>query len=224
MIRRLHVPPYVPGTSFRILPKQEAHWRPGYSAHELVTTWANAGTNFPNRIREVLNTAPEYLEAQLIDGFFEREVDLGTPGRNSQTDLMVVAGIGSELAIIAIEGKAEELFADIVSVWNDSAGKQRRLNHLCNTLHINPAQAGPLRYQLLHRTASALYEAERYRSRQALMVVHSFSTTHRWFNDFAAFSRVLQMPLDQPNRCSVARKFAGISLRLAWVSDVPQSS
>ena len=55
------------------------------------------------------------------------------------------------------------------------------------------------------------------------MLVHSFSTTHRWFDDFAAFSRVLQMPLDQPNQGSVARVFDGISLRLAWVSDMPQS-
>ena len=160
------------------------------------------------------------MGAQLIDGFFEREVDLGTPGRNSQTDLMVVAGLGRELAIIAVEGKAEESFTEIVSMLNDSAGKQRRLERLCSTLHINPAQAGSLRYQLLHRTASALYEAERYRSRHALMVVHSFSTPHRWFDDFAAFSRVLQMSLDQ---CSVARIFDGISLCLAWVSDVPQS-
>ncbi|MGI4758796.1 MAG: DUF6946 family protein [Janthinobacterium lividum] len=141
---------------------------------------AHAGTDFPERVRELLNTATEYVGAQLVDGFFEREVDLGTPGRNSQTDLMVVAGIGRELAMIAVEGKAEESFAEIVSVWNNSAGKQQRLEHLCNTLHIDPAQAGPLRYQLLHRTASALYEAERYRSRHALMVVHSFSTTHRW--------------------------------------------
>ncbi len=224
MIRRLHVPLTTPKDIIPHLTKQDAHWRPGFSAQELAPTWAHAGTDFPERVRELLNTAPEYVGAQLVDGFFEREVDLGTPGRNSQTDLMVVAGIGRELAIIAIEGKAEESFADIVSVWNDSAGKQRRLEYLCNTLHINPAQAGPLRYQLLHRTASAIYEAQRYRSRHALMAVHSFSTTHRWFDDFAAFSRVLQMPLDQPNRCSVARKFAGISLRLAWVSDVPQSS
>lgn len=224
MIRRLHVPLTQPKDIIPHLAKQDAHWRSGYSAQELATTWAHAGTDFPERVRELLNTAPEYVGAQLVDGFFEREVDLGTPGRNSQTDLMVVAGIGRELAMIAIEGKAEESFAEIVSVWNNSAGKQQRLEHLCNTLHIDPAQAGPLRYQLLHRTASALYEAQRYRSWHALMVVHSFSTTHRWFDDFAAFSRVLQMPLDQPNRCSIARKFAGISLRLAWVSDVPQSS
>ena len=154
MIHRLHVPFTQPKDIIPHLAKQDAHSRPSYSAQELATTWAHAGTDFPERVRELLNTAPEYVGAQLVDGFFEREVDLGTPGRNSQTDLMVVAGIGRELAIIAVEGKAEESFAEIVSVWNNSAGKQQRLEHLCSTLHIDPAQAGPLRYQLLHRTAS----------------------------------------------------------------------
>jgi hypothetical protein len=37
---------------------------------------------------------------------------------NSQTDLMVVAGLGKELGIIAVEGKVEESFADPVSEWN----------------------------------------------------------------------------------------------------------
>ncbi len=45
---------------------------------------------------------------------FERDLELGTPGRNSQTDLMVVAGLGKELVIIAVEGKAVESFADPV--------------------------------------------------------------------------------------------------------------
>jgi hypothetical protein len=63
---------------------------------------------FRSGARSVLDSAPEYAGAILIDGFFEREVELGTVGRNSQTDLMVVSGLGSELGIIAVEGKAEE--------------------------------------------------------------------------------------------------------------------
>lgn len=198
MIRRLHVPLNRPEDVIPHLAKQEAHWRPGYSAQELAVKWASAGTDFPKSVREALNTAPEYLGAELVDGFFEREVDLGTAGRNSQTDLMLVAGIGSELAVIAVEGKVEESFGEIVSEWNDSTGKQRRLEHLCDTLHLNVTEAGRLRYQLLHRTASAIYEAQRYRSRHALMLVHSFSKTPRWFNDFAAFSCALQMPSINP--------------------------
>ena len=68
-------------------------------------------------VRAVLETAPEYAQAELVDGFFEREVELGSPGRNSQTDLMVIAGLGDELGIIAVEGKVEESFAELVRDW-----------------------------------------------------------------------------------------------------------
>lgn len=137
---------------------------------------------------------------------------------------MVVGEICSELAVIAVESKVEESFAEVVSDWNNSTEEQRRLESLCNTLHLNAAKAGRLRYQLLHRTVYAIYEAQRYRSRHALMLVHSFSKTHRWFDDFATFSRALQMPLDRPGQCSLARMLGGVSLRLAWVSDIPESS
>jgi hypothetical protein len=53
------------------------------------------------------------------------------------------------------------------------------------------------------------------------MLVHSFSPTHRWFDDFAAFSRALQLPAEQPDECSVAKVCEGVSLRLAWAADTP---
>ena len=123
MIRRLHVPVLEAKDVVRHLAKQEAHWRLGYSVQELATAWVNAGNSFPRNIRDVLKTAPEYESAELIDDFFEREVELGTPGRNSQTDLMVVVGLRGELGIAAIEGKVEESFAELVSEWNTTSGK-----------------------------------------------------------------------------------------------------
>ena len=71
--------------------------RKGYSAYELAVTWAQTPLDFPAPVRAVLETAPEYKDAEVVDGFFEREVELGSPGRNSQTDLRIVAGLGSEL-------------------------------------------------------------------------------------------------------------------------------
>ena len=221
MIRRLHVPVTKPEDVISHLAKQEAHWKAGYSAQELAVAWTNAGNDFPKRVRSVLETAPEYKGVELIDGFFEREVHLGTAGRNSQTDLMVVAGLGSELGIIAVEGKAEESFAELVSEWNDSPGKQLRLEGLCGTLGMEPERAGELRYQLFHRTASAIYEARRYRSRHAVMLVHSFSRTHRWFGDFARFASAMKIPIEGPDTCSPARVCEGVSIRLAWVGDRP---
>jgi hypothetical protein len=219
MIRRLHVPLVKPEDVIPHLAKRELHWRAGYSAQELAMAWCGSRNDFPLAVRAVLRTAPEYARAELVDGFFEREVDLGSPGRNSQTDLMVIAGLENELGIIAIEGKVEESFAELVTDWNDTPRKQRRLELLCGTLGLDCAHIGSIRYQLLHRTASAVYEAKRYRCRHALMLVHSFSPMHRWFEDFAAFSRAMSLPIQQPDVCSVAKDCEGVSLRLAWVAD-----
>ena len=223
MIRRLHVPLVKPEDVIPHLAKQELHWRAGYSAQELAVAWSSSLNDFPASVRAVVETAPEYIGAEFVDGFFEREVDLRSPGRNSQTDLMVIAALNEELAVIAVEGKVEESFAELVSDWNTTPGKQYRLEHLCKTLGLNPYEVGGIRYQLLHRSASAVYEAARYRCRHALMLVHSFSPTHRWFEDFAAFSRVMCLPIERPNVCSSAKLCAGVSLRLAWVADAPQT-
>jgi hypothetical protein len=222
MIRRLHVPLTKPEDVIPHLAKQELHWRAGYSAQELAIAWFEANNDLPVSVRAVLSTAPEYAGAVLIDGFFEREVDLKTAGRNSQTDLMVVAGLGDELGIIAVEGKVEESFAEPVRQWNDSPGKRARLEGLCASLGLGPTCVDNLRYQLLHRTASAIYEARRYRCHHAIMLVHSFSPGHRGFDDFAAFSHVMDMPIDKPGHCSPPKLCEGVSLRLAWVSDTPR--
>ena len=219
MISRLHVPLTKPEDIIPHLAMQEAHWKAGYSAQELAVAWAGAKNDFPVRVRAVLDTAPEYADAELIDGFFEREVELGTAGRNSQTDLMVIAGLRDQLGVIAVEGKVEESFATRVSEWITKPTRQHRLEHLCNTLQLDPANVGALRYQLFHRAASAIYEAKRYHCRHALMLVHSFSSTHRWFEDFAAFATAMGMPVERPGCCSSAVVRDGINFRLAWVSD-----
>lgn len=218
MISRLHVPLSKPEDVIPFLAKPE-HWKVGYSAYELATAWWTSRNDFPPQVRSVLETAPEYERAKLVDGFFECEVDLGSRGRNSQTDLMVIAGLDDALGIIAVEGKVEEPFAEIVADWNTSPGKQCRLEGLCRTLGLDITGAGGLRYQLFHRTASAIYEAKRYRCHHALMLVHSFSSSHTWFEDFAAFSRAMGIPILQPDLCSAAKACEGVSLRIAWVAD-----
>jgi hypothetical protein len=104
-LRRLHVPLTNPEDVIPHLAKQELHWRAGYSAQELALAWSHSNNDFPPLVRAALKTAPEYGAAELLDGFFEREVELNSPGRNSQTDLMVTAGLADELGIIAVEGK-----------------------------------------------------------------------------------------------------------------------
>ena len=81
-----------------------------------------------------------------------------------------------------------------------------------------------IRYQLLHRTASAIYEAQRYRTKRAMMLVHSFSEADTSFGDFQAFSEVMGMPVREVNQVSEERECEAVRLRLAWVKDRPSGA
>jgi hypothetical protein len=97
----------------------------------------------------------------------------------------------------------------------------RRLARLCETLKLAPEEVSYLRYQLLHRTAGAIYEAQRYHCRQAVMLVHSFSRSRTSFDDFAKFTAAMNLPPVQPGQMSPPKVCGGVHLRLAWVADQP---
>jgi uncharacterized protein DUF6946 len=97
-----------------------------------------------------------------------------------------------------------------------SAGKLKRLAHLCQMLELDEATSHDLWYQLLHRTVSALIEAKRFNAPHALMLVHSFNPKHERFEDYAAFARRLGVAVE-PDRIVEVGKRAGINLYLGWV-------
>lgn len=203
------------------LAKQERHWKRGYSAYELAHSWIRA-KGIPASVRSVLDTCPDYAGAALVEGLFERDVDLRTPGRRSQTDLLAFMKLSRGNAVIAVEGKVDEPFGRRVSAWNDrSPGKERRLAALCAVLGLRVSDVGDIRYQLLHRTVSAIYEAQRYRTTRAIMLVHSFSMKNTSFCDFQAFAESMGVPVQAVNQVSAEQKCDGIRLRLAWVRDRP---
>ena len=204
------------------LAQQERHWKKGCSAYELAHSWVAAANGIPASVRSVLDTCPDYAGAALVEGLFERDVDLRTRGRRSQTDLLAFVKSDHGYAVIAVEGKVDEPFDDPVSTWNDhSPGKERRLEALCASLELRVADVGGLRYQLLHRTVSAIYEAQRYQTERAIMLVHSFSVTDASLGDFQAFAKAMGVPVQSVNQVSEERECKGIRLRLAWVKDQP---
>jgi hypothetical protein len=98
---------------------------------------------------------------------------------------------------LAVEGKAGESFASTIGEWRTDAsdGKTKRLEQLCELLGINAANIDDsIRYQLLHRSVSALIEAERIGAQNAAMVVLSFSKDVRSKSDFGAFVQCLGVP------------------------------
>ena len=58
------------------------------------------------------------------------------------------------------------------------------MNYLCALLGLGELPHPQIRYQLLHRTASAIIEARRFKTDEAAMIVHSFSPSKMWFDDF----------------------------------------
>ena len=117
-----------------------------------------------------------------------------------------------------MEGKVNEPFGPLVSEWytDPSAGKLKRLNFLCRTLGLDKDQVQGVRYQLLHRTVSALLEARRYMASTAVTLVHSFSPTYTWFEDYATFADLFgtYAGMDQIH---AAGKIGGTDLYLGWV-------
>ena len=94
---------------------------------------------FPPSVVRVLSSCDTWAGCRLVEGLFEREVDLGTRGRPSQTDLLALVQLTEGgYGVIAVEGKAREPFGPLVSEWNDSPGKQARLESLCEQLGLDP--------------------------------------------------------------------------------------
>jgi hypothetical protein len=204
------------------LGKPDLHWKKEYSAYELAYSWVRAD-GFPPRVRAALDEVPEFRGANIVQAEFERQTDLRTRGRNSQTDLMVHVHAPAGDFVIGVEGKVDEAFGETVGVWlQDKNTRHTRLNALCAVLALDPDNVGSLRYQLFHRTVAAIFEAQAYNYRQAVMLVHSFSPTKRWLSDFHAFASALGIADDLDGHISAPIQRGGVTLRLGWVSDQKQ--
>jgi hypothetical protein len=76
-----------------------------------------------------------------------------------------------------------------------------------------------VRYQLLHRSASALIEAERFKADIALMIVHSFSRENIGLADFQVFTELFGVQ-SVPNQVFRLGNLSSVPLYAAWMRDV----
>lgn len=222
---RLHVPLLRPEDAIPHL-GSPTHWQPGRSAKSLADLWFAANA-LPPSIKAALKPDLCFREATLLDAFLERPVDLGDGQRPSQTDLMAIVRLNGGLGIIAIEAKVDETFGPTVDEWlsdpkGDRPTRLARLTRLCGLLGLDPGQVGSIRYQLIHRTASALIEAQRYCARDAVMIVQSFCPKRSWFDDYRAFVEAMGLGQATDGTITTAKPCDGIDLRLAWVAEVTE--
>lgn len=174
----------------KLLAQPDLHWKTGYSARATAYAW-EAADGLPPEIVTLLRTHPEFANGliELLAAFPEWKVPLPGGDRESQSDVFVLARCGEHTLSITIEGKVSETFGPTVGEWlvGASDGKHERLAFLCSVLGINQGNISLLRYQLLHRTVSAILERNRFGMDYAAMIVHSFSQSHEGFDDYKEF-------------------------------------
>jgi hypothetical protein len=164
---RVYVPSSGPDDWQQFLAEPEKQWRRGFSARTVAHSWESA------------NGLPPEVEALFVnsgvDGFQEVELLIAIPehkvplppirGHPSQNDVFALAK-GAHGQLIALTEREEFLRAK---------------------LGLKDRAIGSIRYQLMHRLASALLEAERFNAGHAALIVHSFSQQDEWFDDFSSF-------------------------------------
>jgi hypothetical protein len=217
----IYIPTQKPEDWRSLLADPENHWKTGYSAKTLATCWEKAKDGFPPCVKKAFgNSGLRELEGiKMLLGIPEHQVDLPGGKQPSQTDLFVLASTKNGLMTIAVEGKVDEPFGPLVSEWlaNSTTGKEERLKYLCNELGIKPAQANECRYQLLHRTVSALIEAKRYYAQNAMLLVHSFAEKPQSYDDYVTFAHLLGVTA-KPDSFARAQRTGEIGLYLGWVN------
>ena len=161
-----------------------------------------------------------FHSVEFLLGIPEHKVDLPGEGPPSQNDIFVLAKSGRDLISITVEGKVSERFSnETVDQWltDASHNKYERINGMANILGLDTKDLMPIWYQLVHRTASALLEAKRFNAKHALMLIHSFSQEHQWFEDYAAFAALYgQNP--NPDSIVYAGEIHGKNLYFGWVT------
>jgi hypothetical protein len=182
-MQKLYVPSSGAESWQTLLADPIKHWRVGYSARTLAHCW-EAAQGLPPEIALLFGA-----DTDLLIAMPEHKVSLRDGGTESQTDVFALVRSNNRTIAVAVEGKVNESFGPSIRDWyvDPSPGKKQRLAFLCDLIGVKCPPPDDIYYQLFHRTASAVIEAERFKTDHAAMVVHSFSPENKWFDAYAAF-------------------------------------
>lgn len=223
-VSKIYVPSTGPEAWKQFLAEPEKQWKTGYSARTLAHAW-EAAQGLPEEVLNLFSSHPEFgaVEAELLLAIPEHKVPLPGGSTESQNDVFALVRIGERTLSVAVEGKVDEPFGPVVGEWfsNASDGKRERMTFLCETLGLAEPVPGNIYYQLLHRTASAVIEAQRFKTDVAVMVVHSFSTDRKWFDVFAEFVKLYGLTV-KVGELVEAQIPSGIPLFLGWACGDPR--
>jgi hypothetical protein len=190
-MKRIFVPTISGSDWQRLLGKPKLHWKMGYSAMSAAACWEDNQPNLPAEIVATLESTddPSLNNLELLVAIPEWEVDLPGGDRPSQTDILSITQNDNGLVILAVEAKVEEPFGPTLEEKKNGAseGQLNRISYLEEMLGRTSPFPKHIRYQLLHRSVSALLTAKSFHAPVAVMLVHSFSQSSKWRNEFEAF-------------------------------------
>ncbi|GHT45627.1 hypothetical protein FACS189454_05420 [Planctomycetales bacterium] len=158
--KKIYVPTQGADSWKCLLAEPDKHWKTGFSARLLAHCWEDAKGGFPKSVNTALSAAGQTQE--LLLAIPEFKVNLPPYGAASQSDIFVLSRDDAGLTVMMVEGKVNESFDKKVGDWNDGDGKERRLLFLLTKLGLKDESVDAIRYQLLHRTVSALLTAEQF--------------------------------------------------------------
>ncbi|MBF0190046.1 MAG: hypothetical protein HQL99_02730 [Magnetococcales bacterium] len=194
----------------------------------LLKKWTNS-IGFPTCIKNVIEKSV-LNNYQYHSAVVKYKIGLGSEGTQPEVDLLVLANKKNStkesivIVVVLDDGKDMEIVQDWLSKQNDNQNNESRtdrLEKLYESLDqkIVDKNDQSIRYLLLHRTASALIEAERFEASSAVVLIHSFSQSNKHFEDFNTF---LDPFNKQTNNVVYVGKRKDIDLYLAWVTEEPE--
>ena len=218
-MNRIFVPTQTASDCQRLLAKPTLHWKKGHSAMTSAACWDAAKGQLPPEITAVLESAndPALANLVLLAALPEWEVPLPGGEHSSFTDVLAIVRNDRGLVCVAVEAKVEEEFGPTLLAKRKDAsnGQSERLNYLHEKLRLQSPLADTIQYQLVHRTASALLIAEKFHAQAAVMLVHSFSPTARWHEQYTDFCKAMGATT-LSEHIYVVPRFDVPKLYLAW--------
>jgi len=201
----------------------DKHWKRTRSAFECAVSWESANHTahgLPNEIRKTLNKSEKFAKAELLFAIPEHQVSLKSGGKGSQNDVWALMKFINEIFSVSVEAKAGENFGDTVIDWlsqnRNDEGRKKRLKYLKSILQIENEDTDHIRYQLLHRSVSAILEARRFRSDGAMMIIQSFKSDSDKFDDFMNFCDLFGIKAER-NIAFAIESFSEMPLYFCWV-------
>ena len=217
-MKRIFVPTQSGADWQRLLAKPILHWQSGASAMTAAAAWEAAGDSLPPEVAGLLDSTsqPDLLGHRLLLAIPEWQVSLPGGSTTSCTDVLAVCSNEAGVCVLGVEAKVLEDFGPLLAEKRAqaSSGQTQRLAYLHDLLGVEHFGDG-IRYQLLHRTASALLTAREFHAVAAVMLVHAFDTQTPQRSDFLAFVQAMGAAEVAPLVYRV-RSFTEPNLYLAW--------